>query len=403
MIAIYLLIFIWKNLDVMRCCLLGIFCLIGMGAPVKGADSLREGVVIHHSPSNSGRYVGSPSIVVMPDGTYIASHDYFGHFLSDTFVYRSDDKGLTWERISTLKTLTWATLFNKGKELYLIGIRPRCTMGYGDFVVCRSDDNGKTWTTPQDENTGLIRKGFYHCAPVPVVKRDGKYWRAMENMGKDGGWGPFAALMTSIACDGDLLNANEWILSNELMFQPSWKEGAVAWLEGNAVADKKGDIKDILRVADRQDDVAAMASVSPDGRTLSFDPSTDFIHLPGAAKKFTIRYDRKSKKYWALTNYALSDDRLALSDFGSIRNTQVLICSSDLYNWQIVDTVLTCMRPDYYGYQYVDWQIDGKDIVFVSRTAWQDEYGLPPRQHDANYLTFHRLKHFRRLADKQCK
>lgn len=104
----------------MRCCLLGIFCLIGMGAPVKGADSLREGVVIHHSPSNSGRHVGSPSIVVMPDGTYIASHDYFGHFLSDTFVYRSDDKGLTWERISTLKTLTWATLFNKGKELYLI-------------------------------------------------------------------------------------------------------------------------------------------------------------------------------------------------------------------------------------------------------------------------------------------
>lgn len=92
-----------------------------------------------------------------------------------------------------------------------------------------------------------------------------------------------------------------------------------------------------------------------------------------------------------------------LSDFGSIRNTQVLICSSDLYNWQIVDTVLTCERPDYYGYQYVDWQIDGKDIVFVSRTAWRDEYGLPPRQHDANYLTFHRLKHFRRLADKQCK
>ena len=52
-------------------------------------------------------------------------------------------------------------------------------------------------------------------------------------------------------------------------------------------------------------------------------------------------------------------------------------------------------QPELYGFQYVDWQFDGKDIVFVSRTAWRDKTGNPPRQHDANYMTFHRIRNFR--------
>ena len=32
----------------------------------------------------------------------------------------------------------------------------------------------------------------------------------------------------------------------------------------------------------------------------------------------------------------------------------------------------------------------------VSRTAFDDKNGLPKRQHDANYLTFHRFKSFRK-------
>ena len=145
------------------------------------------GVVIHNAPAITHEYVGSPSIVIMPDGTYIASHDYFGKKLSDTYVYISKDRGNTWERIAELKLLTWATLFNRGEELYLIGIRPRETIGYGDFVVRKSLDYGHTWTDPKDEKSGLIRRGFYHCAPVPVVRHKGKYWRAMENMGQ--AWG----------------------------------------------------------------------------------------------------------------------------------------------------------------------------------------------------------------------
>lgn len=376
-----------------------ICCLLWAGSSPARADGGHEasppGVVIHNSPAVTHRYVGSPSIVIMPDGTYIASHDYFGNRISETFVYRSADRGRSWTRIAELKSLTWASLFNRGKELYLIGVSPKCTMGYGDFVIRKSLDQGRTWTEARDEKSGLIRRGHYHCAPVPIVRHQGRYWRALENMGQAWGWGPFSALMTSIPVKADLLDAGQWLLSNEVKYNAEWKAGATAWLEGNAVVSPEGEVKDILRVAYGPDDVAAMASVSPDGKHLSFQPQTDFIHFPGAAKKFTIRYDKKSRKYWTLSNFVLSKDRYD-ADNGSIRNTQVLMYSADLKQWCIADTVLTCDRPELYGFQYVDWQFDGKDIIFVSRTAWKDETGNPPRQHDANYLTFHRIRDFRR-------
>lgn len=362
-------------------------------------DTLPPGIVIHHSPAISHKYIGSPSIVIMPDGTYIASHDYFGNEISDTYLYMSKDRGHTWKRIAQIKTLTWATLFNRGEELYLIGISPKVEMGYGDFTVRKSLDYGHSWTEPVDRKSGLIRCGFYHCAPVPIVYHRGKYWRAMENMGQAWGWGPFSALMTSISCDADLLDADQWCLSNEIKYDPLWKKGATAWLEGNAVVTRKGEVKDILRVAYGPDDVAAMVSVSADGKTMNFNPKTDFIKLPGAAKKFTIRYDKKTKKYWTLSNFVLDKDRND-TDNGAIRNTQVLMYSKDLKNWHIKDTLLTCECPELYGFQYVDWQFDGKDIVFVSRTAWKDKTGNPPRQHDANYMTFHRIRNFRASKKK---
>lgn len=99
--------------------------------------------------------------------------------------------------------------------------------------------------------------------------------------------------MTSISCEADLLDAGQWNFSNEIRYDSSWKEGATAWLEGNAVVTREGEVKDILRVAYGPDDVAAMTSVSEDGKIMTFNPEKDFIKLPGAGKKFTIRYDKK--------------------------------------------------------------------------------------------------------------
>ncbi|HUT19681.1 MAG TPA: hypothetical protein VM366_11005 [Anaerolineae bacterium] len=44
------------------------------------------------------------------------------------------------------------------------------------------------------------------------------------------------------------------------------------------------------------------------------------------------------------------------------------------------------------GFQYVDWQFDGEDIIYLVRTA----YGGAHNYHDANRITYHRLSGFRR-------
>jgi hypothetical protein len=66
-----------------------------------------------------------------------------------------------------------------------------------------------------------------------------------------------------------------------------------------------------------------------------------------------------------------------------------------LHQWKIERIILSHDDPQKYGFQYVDWQFDGTDIVAASRTAFDDDSGGPPRAHDANYLTFHRIRKFR--------
>ena len=48
-----------------------------------------------------------------------------------------------------------------------------------------------------------------------------------------------------------------------------------------------------------------------------------------------------------------------------------------------------------HAFQYVDWQFEGADIVFVSRTSFEDGLGGANDAHDANYMTFHRVLDFR--------
>ncbi|MBE6762720.1 MAG: exo-alpha-sialidase, partial [Ruminococcaceae bacterium] len=45
------------------------------------------------------------------------------------------------------------------------------------------------------------------------------------------------------------------------------------------------------------------------------------------------------------------------------------------------------------GFQYVDFEIEGDDIIYLCRTAMNNAHNY----HDANYSTFHRIKNFRDL------
>jgi len=80
------------------------------------------------------------------------------------------------------------------------------------------------------------------------------------------------------------------------------------------------------------------------------------------------------------------------------RNTIGLVFSPDLQEWTLRSVLLHDADIARHGFQYLDWDIEGDDIVAISRTAWPDFWGGPPRQHDANYLTFHRFTKFRELS-----
>jgi hypothetical protein len=86
---------------------------------------------------------------------------------------------------------------------------------------------------------------------------------------------------------------------------------------------------------------------------------------------------------------------------GSVRNTLVVKSSPDLKHWTVHKVLLYHPDVEKHGFQYVDWQFDGKDIIYLSRTAYDDEYGGANNYHDANYLTFHRINNYRKLIKKE--
>jgi hypothetical protein len=359
------------------------------------------GVVVNYSPASSGIYIGSPGIAILPNGDYIATHDRFGTPVEEqeraaTQVFRSTDRGQTWSHLATVPSMYWASVFVHHGELYLLGASK-----VGGFVVIkRSVDGGKTWSVAQDGQSGiLLDDARFSCGALPVVVHNGRIWHAMEDTSGPGGWGEyFRAFMMSAPADCNLLDADNWTHTNRLTRDPSWLNGKFnGWLEGNTVVTPDGHIVDILRTDYRPEGgKAAVITISDDGRNASFDPTTGFIDFPGGCKKFVIRFDPVSQKYWALSNPVLP--RHVGGNPERTRNALGLMCSENLRNWTLRCVVLYHPHTNHYGFQYPDWLFDGEDIIVVSRTAYGEGEDAAHNQHDANYLTFHRLKNFRTLT-----
>lgn len=380
------------------------FILVCVAASAGGEP---PGVVISHVPAATKTYVGSPSLAILPDGTYVASHDLFGPGSTEwtsatTRVFRSGDRGATWSPVATVQPAFWSGLFVHRGSLYLMGT----THHHGRIVIRRSDDGGVTWTTPDSATTGLLSEGgAYHTAPMPMLVHGDRVWRAFEDAGGGTEWGKrYRAMMLSAPVEADLLDRRSWTFSNPLSRDPAWLEGRFnAWLEGNAVADAGGRLVDMLRVDTPDGERAALVEISADGRTATFAPDRGFVDFPGGAKKFTIRRDPRSEAagerpvWWTLASVVAPVDA-GRAHPGAIRNTLALMRSEDLRHWEMRSIVLHHDDVAKHGFQYLDWQFDGDDLVAVSRTAYDDAEGGAPRAHDANYLTFHRLAGFRDLG-----
>ncbi|MCC6681035.1 MAG: exo-alpha-sialidase [Phycisphaeraceae bacterium] len=359
------------------------------------------GVVIAHSPASSEKYISCPAIAILPNGDYVASHNIFGPNTTDvgiylTRVYRSTDKGQTWSHAVTLNHLQ-ANLFVHNQALYMLG----APGGRKELTIRKSTNGGLTWTSPTNSTNGILLSSSvygYHTSSVPMVVHDGRIWRAYEDNATGGDWpGQFRAAMMSAPIGSDLLNAASWTHTNALASNPSWLPGNDfrGWLESNAVVDRNGQVVNVIRVdvSEGKPEKAAIIR-SPNLNTLTFNPGNDIIDMPGGTKKFTIRYSPAADKYLTVASIVNEDNYDPNRKPERIRNIMALLSSDNLESWTVEQIIVQDLSDvSKIGFQYMDWQFDGSDIVIVSRTAYPDGLGGAHNFHDANFMTFHRVSY----------
>ncbi|MCC6681750.1 MAG: hypothetical protein IT445_12685 [Phycisphaeraceae bacterium] len=333
-------------------------------------------------------YIGSPSITILDDGTYIATHDVFGLGTSEntTWVYRSTNKGASWTQLGSVNNF-WSTAFSIGNTVYLAG--PREGGDNGDYIIRKSTDKGNTWTS------SVILDGDYGGTPNSPVFYDGRIWLASGT-----------ANAMSAPVNSDLMNPANWTRSNsesetagQNYFGSAWQ----GWSEGQIVASPEMGVYIMPKV--RALPYAGLVKVtSPTNTTMSPE---QFVSLPGAEKKFGIKYDEVSGKFYALTGLVLPTDAGGVhsSEPELIRSTGSLFSSKDLVNWDLEQIMLYTRNKDTAadstgwgeGFSYFNFAIDGNDLAVVSRTAVDvgDGQNQPPRAHDTNLMTFHVVDNFR--------
>lgn len=362
------------------------------------------GSIINFWDPDTDQYIGGPSIEILPNGDYIASHSGFGpaHTALITYIYRSTDKGDTWEPYGSnpvnenrLMGQTESSLFTLNGNLYTLGISSNVAGNpAGDWMSIRkSTDGGLTWTEPNSPTNGrlsTLSSGVgYSGGAAAVTVHNGRVWRSFEEMAVPGGPGSelFTSFVMSAPVNSDLLNASSWTRSTGVSINQGINPG---WglTEGNIVAKPNGDLVNMTRVIGANEK-ASMISVAANGTTTSFNQTTGIIPFQGGGSMFQVRYDATTKKYWTLAN-----DQSPASNNRSILN---LNSSTDLVNWTTEGTILQDSDTESVGFQYVDWRFDGSDIVAAIRTA----YSGADNFHDSNYLTFRRIRNYAATSSVQ--
>ena len=101
------------------------------------------------------------------------------------------------------------------------------------------------------------------------------------------------------------------------------------------------------------------------------------IPFPAHMSKFMIKYDAVSKKYYSVATRIYNWDNLIT------RNLLSLLSSDDLYNWNVVTNLLDYRHEssEKVGFQYVDFEIEGDDIIFLckgySKNHCTKQHSLP--------------------------
>lgn len=124
-----------------------------------------------------------------------------------------------------------------------------------------------------------------------------------------------------------------------------------------------------------------------------------FLPMPGGQMKFYVKFDTKTNLYWLLSTQAtdtmcriecLDEERYNLPC--DERERLTLHFSKNMVDWVFAGLVSKGDSPKQTR-QYGSMDIDGDDLVIVSRSGDQDCASA----HNGNLITFHRVKNFRDL------
>ena len=346
--------------------------------------------------SFSGRYLCSPSLVRHPEGYLLASMDLFGveHPQNLTLIFRSDDDGKSWHYVSELMPCFWGKMFIHRGELYMRS----CATEYGDLLIGKSVDGGKTFSPPvtllrgsngKNGNTGV------HKNPQNILRCGGRLYAALE-------WGNWknqefchAAMVMSCDEKDDLLIPENWSFTPPKrfgQFAPELQDmpNTTMTIEGTMTVDPEGRILDVLRFSKYQKVIAYEVDTKDPEAPLTYSRLIDF---PANYSKFMIKYDPVSRYYYSIGT------RVYTPDMPRARNLLSLLRSADLEHWEVAMDLLDHRHEDVHqvGFQYVDFEIEGDDIRYLCRTAINGAHNF----HDSNYCVFHRIPNFRELGAAQ--
>lgn len=333
-------------------------------------------------------------MVKHPDGYLLVSMDLYasGYPQNLTLIYRSDDDGKSRYYVSELMPCFLGKLFIHRGELYMLS----CSTEYGDLLIGKSCDGGKSFNAPvtllrgsngKNGNTGA------HKNPQNIVRYNGRLYETLE-------WGSWAntefshaAMVMSCDENDDLLVPENWSFSEPKIFSPDF------FGETENFPTLSATIEGTLAIAPNGDLLNVMRFHNDCGRALVYKINADnpqapleylkCIDFPCHMSKFMIKYDSVSGKYYSIADRIYDKSNLWA------RNLLSLMVSEDFENWRVLRDLYDRRDLDarLVGFQYVDFDFDGDDIIFACRTAQNGAHSF----HDSNYSTFDRVKNFREL------
>ena len=190
--------------------------------------------------------------------------------------------------------------------------------------------------------------------------------------------------------DADLLDPANWHFTTPVKYDPTWEgvaeDGIRGTIEGSLVVAPDGKLYNYMRYQTQLEKKILVFDIPEDP-----DAPIEYSHavnFDGNLSKFMIKKDDISGKYLSIISRRIEEPKTS-------RNLLSLVASDDLSNWQLVCDLIDRRYddPQMVGFQYVDFEIEGNDIIYLSRTAMN----CAKNYHDANYSTFHRIADFRKM------